>query len=139
MISVAATGCFDCLHVGHLDLLEYARSLGNHLIVGINSDESVKALKGKDRPIVSAWDRRRLLMSLTCVDNVMIFHERTAAKFLERFSPDIWVKGGQYSLESIDPKERAAMDKHGGKIVFFPHINHRSTTDIVERIRGRNS
>lgn len=139
MITVATSGVFDLVHIGHLDLLEYARSLGNRLIVGINSDDSVRALKGKDRPINTAVDRRRFLLALEVVDDVFIFYQSNAAMFLQSFKPDIWVKGGMYSLQSIHLDERAVVESYGGNIIFFPHRNHRSTTDIIERIRGRNS
>lgn len=139
MITVATSGVFDIVHSGHLDLLEYARSLGNRLIVGINSDDSVRALKGADRPINTAADRKRFLLALRPVDDVFIFYESHASKFLQRFTPDIWVKGGMYSLKSIHPDERTVVELYGGKIIFFSHIHYRSTTEIIERIRGRNS
>lgn len=139
MITVATSGCFDCLHVGHLDLLEYAKSLGGELIVGINSDDSIRKLKGESRPIHPAMDRRRMLLALKSVDRVYVFYEDSAYRFLSCFTPDVWVKGGSYSLETIDPRERESMEAHNGRIIFFHHINHRSTTDIIERIRGRNS
>jgi rfaE bifunctional protein nucleotidyltransferase chain/domain/rfaE bifunctional protein kinase chain/domain len=131
---VATGGCFDLLHAGHVELLRQARALGDCLVVCLNSDESVRALKGPDRPLVEARDRAKVLAALDCVDAVMIFEERTPINLLERLAPDIWVKGGDYV--TADLMEAPVVRRHGGEIVILPHLEGRSTSRLVERARG---
>ena len=108
---VLTNGCFDLLHVGHVRYLQAARALGDALAVALNSDASVRALKGEGRPINPEDDRAEVLAALECVDYVAIFSEMRATRFLERVKPAIYVKGGDYILETLDREERAALEK----------------------------
>jgi D-beta-D-heptose 7-phosphate kinase / D-beta-D-heptose 1-phosphate adenosyltransferase len=131
---VAAGGCFDLLHAGHVSLLRAARRLGDCLVVCVNSDASVRALKGPDRPLVPAADRVRVLEALECVDAVAVFDERTPADLLERLRPDVWVKGADYAGAAL--AEAGAVRRHGGEIVLLPYLDGRSTSPRVARGPG---
>ncbi|MFD1214711.1 D-glycero-beta-D-manno-heptose 1-phosphate adenylyltransferase, partial [Arthrobacter sp. GCM10027362] len=129
---VATGGCFDLLHAGHARTLAAARSLGDCLIVCLNSDASVRRLKGEQRPIMSQQDRAELLGSLECVDGVLIFDEDTPEAALDRLRPDIWVKGGDYSVEQLP--EAALVRSWGGQIMTVPYHPARSTTRLAEAL-----
>ena len=131
---VATNGCFDILHIGHIRSLQKAKSLGNILIVGLNSDSSVKKLKGKDRPINNEKNRAEILAALSCVDFVSLFNEDTAEKFLEIVKPDIYVKGGEYNLDILP--EAQVVKKYGGEIVLIPMIPNSSTTSLLDKIEN---
>lgn len=131
---VVTNGCFDLLHIGHIAYLEAARSQGDLLLIGVNGDASVAALKGPSRPINPEADRARLLAALAAVDAVTIFPEKRAGSFLERVHPDVWVKGGDYSLETIDKDERRTVESAGGRIVFIPFVTGKSTSSLIEKI-----
>ena len=131
---VFTNGCFDILHRGHVTLLNRAKGLGDVLIVGVNSDESVRRLKGQERPINSLEDRLKVLAALSYVDHVIPFDEDTPASIIEAVRPDILVKGGDYSRETLP--ETALVERLGGAVCILPFIEERSTTDIIERIRG---
>ena len=133
---VVTNGCFDILHAGHVTYLEKARSHGTSLIVGLNSDASVRILKGEGRPINKEQDRARVLAALECVDRVVIFPEPRATNFLKISRPHIYVKGGDYTLETLYPPEREAVEAWGGKVVFIPLIEGLSTTATISRARG---
>jgi rfaE bifunctional protein nucleotidyltransferase chain/domain len=128
---VATGGCFDLLHAGHISTLEAARALGDCLVVLVNSDRSVSALKGPDRPVVPEHDRARLLESLRCVDAVVIFDEATPVRALERVRPHIFAKGGDYA--AADLPETAAMRRFNGQTVILPTLEGRSTTRLIQR------
>ena len=128
---VATGGCFDVLHVGHLQLLEQAAGLGSVLVVLINSDAGVRALKGPTRPVHTQRDRARLLRGLGCVDAVQIFDEADPSAALDRLRPDVWVKGGDYALEDLP--EAATVVRHGGRVALLPLLPGRSTTAILTR------
>ena len=132
--TVATNGCFDILHIGHIRSLQKAKSLGNILIVGLNSDSSVKKLKGKDRPINNEKNRAEILAALSCVDFVSLFNEDTAEKFLEIVKPDIYVKGGEYNLDILP--EAQVVKKYGGEIVLIPMIPNSSTTSLLDKIEN---
>ena len=132
---VATNGCFDLLHVGHVRYLEAARALGDVLIVGINGDESVGALKGPNRPVNNQNDRAEIVAALECVDLVVIFPDVRATKFLERATPDVYVKGGDYKTETLNPEETAALKKIGSKIEILPLERGYSTTDLLARLK----
>lgn len=130
---IAAGGCFDVLHVGHIQLLEQARRLGDRLVVLLNGDESVRALKGAPRPIVPAVERARVLAALGCVDEVRIFHETTTDSALRELRPDVFVKGGDYATGPV--AEQAVLDEWGGQAVVVPYVAGRSTTQLLEEAR----
>jgi D-beta-D-heptose 7-phosphate kinase/D-beta-D-heptose 1-phosphate adenosyltransferase len=130
---VATGGCFDLLHVGHLATLQAARKLGDCLIVCLNSDDSVRALKGPDRPLNSQDDRERLIAALDCVDAVVVFDEPTPEAVLTWIRPDVWVKGGDYT----DPPEAELVRHWGGQTVIVPYVDGRSTTRTIAAARGR--
>ena len=126
---VAAGGCFDLLHTGHVRLLRRARDLGDALVVLINSDESVRQLKGPGRPVVPAQDRARVLAALECVDGVAVFTETSPAAALERLRPDIWVKGGDYS--GVKLPEAEVVHRHGGEVVLLPTVPGYSSSKLI--------
>jgi len=132
---VFTNGCFDVLHAGHVRYLDWARAQGDSLILGLNSDESVRGLKGAPRPYVPLEDRATILAALRSVDVVVGFGERTPEVLLERIRPDVHVKSAQYRIEDLP--ERTVVEAHGGRIVLAPHLDGRSTTDLVALIRGR--
>lgn len=132
---VATGGCFDLLHAGHLRMLESARALGDCLIVCLNADSSVAALKGPGRPLVSAADRAALLESLECVDAVVVFSERTPATALSRLRPDVWVKGGDYDPSQLP--EAGLVASWGGQAVVVPYLPGRSTSTLIEEVDRR--
>jgi D-beta-D-heptose 7-phosphate kinase / D-beta-D-heptose 1-phosphate adenosyltransferase len=132
---VATGGCFDVLHAGHVGLLREARRLGDCLVVCLNSDSSVRTLKGPGRPLVSAEDRARILTALESVDAVVVFGEPTPVAVLERLRPDVWVKGGDYACDELT--EAPAVRRHGGEVVLLPYLSRHSTTALVAAARGQ--
>jgi rfaE bifunctional protein nucleotidyltransferase chain/domain/rfaE bifunctional protein kinase chain/domain len=131
---VATGGCFDLLHTGHVKLLRQARQLGDALIVLINSDESVRALKGPDRPIMPAADRARILAALACVDVVGVFDDPTPERLLQDVRPDVWVKGGDYA--AVDLPEADVVQRHGGEVVIVPTISGYSSSQLIATARS---
>ncbi|MFI9788631.1 D-glycero-beta-D-manno-heptose 1-phosphate adenylyltransferase [Kitasatospora sp. NPDC051984] len=129
---VGAGGCFDLLHAGHLSLLEQARLLGDALIVCINSDASVRRLKGDDRPVIGERERAALLTALDCVDGVIVFGENTPARVLTELRPDIWVKGGDYAGRRI--AEADLVESWGGEVVTVPFLDGHSTTTLIQHV-----
>ena len=129
---VTTNGCFDVLHVGHVRYLQGARKLGDMLVVAVNSDTSVRALKGKLRPLVPEDERAEMLAALECVDYVNIFSELDPIALLLELKPDIHVKGGDYKLEQLI--EREAVESHGGKVVVGFNVPGKSTTDLIKVI-----
>ncbi|MBI5597001.1 MAG: adenylyltransferase/cytidyltransferase family protein [Elusimicrobia bacterium] len=128
---VFTNGVFDILHAGHVSVLERARSLGSALIVGVNSDASVRRLgKGPERPLNPLRDRMRVLAGLACVDAVTPFSEDTPERLLSRLRPDILVKGGDYRADAV------AGRSHAGKVVILPLVKGRSTTALVKKLRA---
>ena len=131
---VVTNGCFDLLHAGHVTYLEQARGLGDALLLGLNGDEAVRQLKGADRPINSEQDRALVLAALESVSGVCIFGEATATRFLAHAEPDIYVKGGDYTLETLNQDERRTVEKCGGRIVIIPFVPGKSTTATLAKI-----
>jgi len=127
-------GCFDILHAGHVTYLEAARNHADALLVGVNSDDAVRGLKGPGRPVNSEADRAFVLAALQSVDGVYIFRERDATKFLETVQPDLYVKGGDYTLDTINQDERRLVEKMNGKIVLLAHVPGKSTTGLLEKL-----
>ncbi|GAA3446230.1 D-glycero-beta-D-manno-heptose 1-phosphate adenylyltransferase [Planomonospora venezuelensis] len=131
---VATGGCFDLLHAGHVSLLRRARALGDALIVCVNSDESVRRLKGPGRPVVAEEDRVEVLRALECVDAVVVFGESTPTSLIERMRPDVWVKGGDYA--ESDLPEAEAVRRAGGETVILPLVPGQSTTSLIAAARA---
>ena len=131
---VATNGCFDLLHVGHVRYLQAARALGDILAVGLNGDRSVSELKGAERPITTETDRAEILAALACVDLVTIFPEIRATKFLAAVRPAVYVKGGDYTSETLDEEERAILKKIGTEIRIIPFETGYSTSELIEQI-----
>ncbi|MBC8095883.1 MAG: adenylyltransferase/cytidyltransferase family protein [Akkermansiaceae bacterium] len=131
---VVTNGCFDILHLGHVTYLESARNEGDALLIGLNSDAAVSGLKGKGRPVNSQTDRAAVLAALESVDGVCIFDHQVAADFLAIAQPDIYVKGGDYTLETLNQEERAVVVKAGGRIVLIPFVPGKSTTALLQKI-----
>lgn len=132
-VLVVTNGCFDLLHAGHVTYLTQAREQGDFLLVGLNGDESVRALKGPGRPLNNENDRAQILAALRFVDAVSVFPEPRAIRFLAAAQPDVYVKGGDYTLETLNPEEKEVVQSCGAKIVFIPFLDGRSTTSIIER------
>ena len=132
---VFTNGCFDLLHVGHIRYLAQAKKLGDFLIIGLNSDSSVKALKGKDRPINSFEDRAVLLSALTSVDLVVIFEEQTPANLIKDIVPDILVKGGDYNIEDIVGYHTVM--QNGGQVKTLSFYDGNSSTNYINKIKKR--
>lgn len=128
---VATGGCFDILHAGHVATLEAAARLGDHLVVLLNGDASVRRLKGPQRPVVGQADRARVLAALDCVAAVVVFDEDHPRAALDRLRPDVWAKGGDYTEETLPEAE--TVRRHGGRVVVLPYVDGRSTTSILER------
>ena len=131
---VFTNGCFDLLHVGHVRYLAAARALGDHLVVGLNGDESVGALKGAGRPINNERDRAEVLAALESVDSVVVFPEVRATRLLEMIRPNVYVKGGDYSPDSLNAEERGALDKIGAEIRILPFESGYSTSALIEKL-----
>jgi D-glycero-beta-D-manno-heptose 1-phosphate adenylyltransferase len=132
---VLTNGCFDLLHVGHVRYLKQARELGDFLAVAVNGDESVRALKGAGRPLNSEADRAEVLAALECVDFVTIFSPLRATQVIAALRPAIYVKGGDYALESLDADEVAALKDAGAEIKTLPLVPDKSTSRLIERMQ----
>ena len=131
---VATNGCFDLLHAGHVTYLEQSAAQGDVLLVGCNGDDSVRQLKGPGRPVNSEGDRALVLAALESVGAVVVFHEKSAVNFLRLAQPDVYVKGGDYSLETLVADEREVVAESGGEIAIIPFVQGKSTTSIIERM-----
>jgi len=135
-VLVVTNGCFDVLHAGHVTYLHAARRLGDCLLVGLNSDGSVRALKGPDRPLNPEQDRALVLAALADVDAVSLFRETDALKFLEAARPDIYVKGGDYTLDTINQSERHLVESMGGRVEVIAGLPGRSTSGLLDKLLG---
>lgn len=139
---VFTNGCFDLLHLGHIRYLQEARALGDFLVMGLNSDESVRALKGEKRPLVPEQERAEILAALSCIDYVTIFCEKTANALIERLQPEIYAKGGDYvdAHSGLPDTERLPEAKvvtaYGGTIRLIPYLPNLSTTALIAKIKG---
>ena len=134
-VVVTTNGCFDILHLGHLRYLQAARQLGDLLVVAINSDASVRELKGENRPLIPEDERAEMLAGLECVDYVVIFPELTPIELLSELKPNIHVKGGDYKLEQL--VEREVVEANGGKVIVGLNVPGKSTTNLIEVICER--
>lgn len=131
---VWTNGCFDILHVGHITYLLAAREQGDVLLVGLNSDRSVRENKGEGRPVIREEERATVLSALECVDYVLIFDGKTPMRLLEELEPGVYAKGGDYTLDTIVQEERRLVEGYGGSIAIIPGIDGQSTSDIISRI-----
>lgn len=134
---VVTNGCFDILHRGHAEYLYNSRSLGDALLILINSDASVRSLKGPSRPIIDEYNRAYMLASLESVDGVTMFSTPQCTRLFYDLEPDIYVKGGDYTIETLDPDEREALLSVKADIKFIPFIKGFSTTDIIGKINSQ--
>jgi rfaE bifunctional protein nucleotidyltransferase chain/domain len=139
--AVLTNGCFDLLHLGHIRYLQEARSLGDFLVLGLNSDESTRRLKGEHRPLVPEQERAELLAAFACIDYVTIFPEATAEALADALRPSIYVKGGDYvgaEGAAFDPDrlpEGKVVLAYGGTVRLIPYLPHHSTTELIEKIK----
>ncbi|HEX8502523.1 MAG TPA: D-glycero-beta-D-manno-heptose 1-phosphate adenylyltransferase [Pyrinomonadaceae bacterium] len=133
---VFTNGCFDILHVGHVRYLAAARRLGDALLVAINSDRSVRALKGPGRPVMNERERAEVLAALAAVDFVTVFGEESPRRLIAELLPDVLVKGGDYAPEEIHGREE--VEAAGGRVLALPFVEGASTTGIIERIKDVN-
>ena len=133
---VLTNGCFDLLHTGHVRYLEEARRCGDALLVAVNSDDSVRELKGPSRPVNSELDRAEVLAALRCIDHVTIFTGKRVTEVIRLLKPAVYAKGGDYTPETLDPGEKAALDEVGAEIRILQLVPGRSTTAILEKSRA---
>ena len=131
---VWTNGCFDILHVGHITYLIAARQQGDDLVIGLNTDSSVRENKGPDRPVVNERDRATVLSALECVDYVVLFDDKTPMPLLDALKPDVYAKGGDYTIDTIVQEERHLVEGYGGRIAIIPGIEGHSTTNIIDKI-----
>ena len=131
---VFTNGCFDILHAGHVTYLEAAKAQGDVLVLGLNTDESVRRLKGPERPINSELDRARVVGALRAVDYVVLFGEQTAEAVIAEVKPDVYVKGGDYTLDTLP--EAKIVQSYGGRVAFIDMVDGRSTTNIIKKIKS---
>lgn len=134
---VFTNGCFDLLHAGHVRYLAAAKQLGDILVVGLNGDESVRELKGEGRPLNSQEDRAEVMAALEAVDYVIIFSEKRADNLLRQVRPRVYAKGGDYTVNNLDPDEVVALKEIGAKIEILPLMPGRSTSKLVEVMQRR--
>jgi D-glycero-beta-D-manno-heptose 1-phosphate adenylyltransferase len=132
---VLTNGCFDLLHVGHVRYLQHARSLGDLLLVAVNSDASTRSLKGVERPVNSQENRAEILAAIRCVDCVTIFDSLRATQVIRKVRPVLYAKGGDYTLDTLDPEETTALVEVGAEIRFIPLVLGYSTTSLIGRLR----
>ncbi len=136
---VFTNGCFDLLHAGHVRYLQAARALGDALVVALNGDESVRALKGEGRPINEERDRAEVLAALACVDFVTIFQAPRVTDLVLEIKPHLYAKGGDYTVDSLDPDERGALEKVGAAIRILPLVPGRSTSSMLVKARTESA
>ena len=129
---VVTNGCFDILHVGHVRYLQKTKDFADFLIIMLNSDKSVRALKGEGRPINNELDRAEILSSLSCVDYVVLFDENSPAELLEKIKPDVYTKGADYTLETLP--ERDIVLRNNIKVEFIDFVQGKSTTNVIKKI-----
>jgi len=140
--AVFTNGCFELLHLGHVRYLKEARALGDFLVLGLNSDEGVRLLKGPGRPLVPEQERAEILSALACIDYVTIFGEPTASSLIELLKPAIYVKGADYALVNSDipdirrVPEAKIVQEYGGLVRLIAYLPHHSTTELIEAIKG---
>ena len=134
---VFTNGCFDILHAGHVRYLAAARQLGDILVVGLNGDASVRELKGEGRPLNSQEDRAEVMAALGAVDYVIVFDEKRATNLMRELRPQIYAKGGDYTVKSLDPDEVAALKEIGARIEILPLVPGKSTSKLIQAIQRK--
>jgi rfaE bifunctional protein nucleotidyltransferase chain/domain len=134
---VFTNGCFDILHVGHIRYLKAAKQLGDRLVVGLNSDQSVRAIKGAGRPINNEADRAEVLAALAPVDHVIVFDDPRVTRLVKELRPHIYTKGGDYTMDSLNPEELAALREIGAEIKLLPWVPGKSTTALLRAIQEK--
>ena len=127
-------GCFDILHVGHVRYLQKTKSFADVLILALNTDKSIRAIKGEGRPINNENDRAEVLSALECVDYIVLFDENSPAELLKTVKPDVYTKGADYTLETLP--ETKVVQSFGGKIEFIDFVNGKSTTNLIQKIKN---
>ena len=132
---VFTNGCFDILHRGHVEFLIEARQQGDLLVIGVNTDASVKMLKGNDRPLVGEQDRAFILSQLLSVDAVVLFSEETPYNLICDIKPDVLVKGGDYTVDEVVGRD--LVESNGGKVIIIPLVPNKSTTNIIDKVRSK--
>lgn len=132
---VVTNGCFDILHVGHVRYLQKSKSFADYLMVLLNSDKSVKSIKGDNRPVNNEMDRAEILVALNCVDFVVLFDEDSPANLLDEIKADVYTKGADYTMETLP--ERDIMIKNGTKVEFIDFVQGKSTTNIINKINNK--
>ena len=135
---VFTNGCFDLLHAGHVRYLQQARGLGDALLVAVNGDSSVRGLKGPGRPLNNEEDRAEVIAALGCVDYVTIFQEERVTRLLREIRPQVYAKGGDYTEESLNPEEAAALREIAAEIKILPLVPGKSTTKLIEKMESGN-
>ena len=133
---VFTNGCFDIIHPGHILHLQQARQEGDVLVVALNSDQSIRQLKGPDRPVFNQQERATVLAALEPVDYITIFDTPRVTSIIQAIRPDVYVKGGDYTLDTLVPEERQSLEQCGTQIVILPEIGSFSTTGVIERVRN---
>ncbi len=128
-------GCFDVIHAGHVKTLEAARQHGDVLVVGINSDESTRRIKGPGRPIFNERERAEMVAALEAVDMVVVFSEDSSLPLIKELRPEVWVKGGDYTLDTVNQQEREFVESYGGRVALGEGVPGVSTTDIIARVK----
>ena len=136
---VFTNGVFDLLHVGHVRYLRQARALGDALVIALNSDASVRELKGPTRPVNTQEDRAEILRALACVDAVIVFNEPRVTKLIDAVQPHVYTKGGDYTVESLNPEERAALQRVSADIRILPIVEGKSTTSTLNKLKADNA
>jgi len=132
---VFTNGCFDLLHTGHVRYLQQARALGDAMLVAVNGDSSVRAIKGPSRPVNAEQDRAEVLAALACVDFVTVFQPERVTELVRAIRPQVYAKGGDYTVDSLNPEERGALEEVGAEIRILPLVPGKSTTAIIEKWR----
>ncbi len=134
---VFTNGCFDILHVGHVRYLQAAKELGGQLVVGLNGDQSVRAIKGPGRPINNEADRSEVLAALAAVDHVIVFSDPRVTRLVNELRPHIYVKGGDYTIDTLDPEELGALRQVGAQVRILPLVPGKSTTALLRAIQEK--
>ena len=132
---VFTNGVFDLLHTGHVQYLQAARALGDALVIAVNSDRSVRAIKGPDRPVNGEAERAEILLALACVDAVVVFDEETPHQIISTVQPDVLVKGADWGPDDIVGRD--VVEKRGGRVVRIPLVEGQSTTTLIQQVKGR--